>query len=94
MGFPCQHRAEKYGLISAEIRVIKTRVTSKGRIVIPVELRRKYGIKAGTKIIISTKDNLIILKPMTDQYLKKLQGSLRGTGALKVLIEEHHQEYG
>ena len=74
--------------------MIKTRVTSKGRIVIPVELRRKYGIKEGTKIIISTKDNLIILKPMTDQYLKKLQGSLRGTGALKVLIEEHHQEYG
>ena len=90
----CQHRAQKYGLINAEIRVIKTRVTSKGRIVIPVELRRKYGIKVGTKIIISTKDNLIILKPMTDQYLKKLQGSLRGTGALKVLIEEHHQEYG
>lgn len=74
--------------------MIKTRVTSKGRIVIPVELRRKYGIKAGTRVIVSDKDNLIILKPITDQYLKKLQGTLRGTGASKVLIDKHRQECG
>jgi len=74
--------------------MIKTHVTSKGRIVIPVELRQKYGIKAGTRILVYDKDDLIILKPMTDQHLKKLQGSLKGSGALRVLLDERHIERG
>jgi AbrB family looped-hinge helix DNA binding protein len=70
----------------------KTRVTSKGQIVIPVELRRKYGIKAGTRIIVSEKDDLIILKPITDHYLKKLQGSLKGSGALRAFLDDKRFE--
>ena len=71
---------------------MEIRSTAKGQIVIPARLRRKYGIKEGTRIIISDNGDSIILKPMTEQYLKKLQGSLKGTGALQVLVVERHKD--
>lgn len=71
---------------------MKTQVTAKGQIVIPVQLRQKYGIKNGTRIIVIDNGNSITLKPMTEQYLKKLQGSLKGRGGLKVLIGERRKE--
>jgi len=71
---------------------MKTKVTAKGQITIPAELRQKCGIKNGTRIIVIDNGNSIILKPVTEQYLKKLQGSLKGKGGLKVLIEERRKE--
>jgi len=71
---------------------METHSTTKGQIVIPAILRRKYGIKEGTRIIISDNGDSITLKPVTDEYLKRLQGSLKGKGALKVLIDERHIE--
>ena len=67
---------------------METYATVKGQIVIPAKLRRKYGIKEGTKIVISEAEDAIMLKPLTEQYLKKLQGSLKGRGALKALLEQ------
>ncbi len=32
------------------------------------------------------------LKPVTEQYLKNLQGSLKGKGGLKVLIDERRKD--
>jgi AbrB family looped-hinge helix DNA binding protein len=71
---------------------MKTRANAKGQIVIPAILRRKYGIKEGTKIIISDNGNSIVLKPITEEYLKKLQGSLKGKRALKMLIDERRKD--
>jgi AbrB family looped-hinge helix DNA binding protein len=71
---------------------MKTYVTAKGQIVIPASLRRKYGIKNGTKIIVTDDGESIILKPVTEQYLKSLQGSLEGKGALKVLLDERRKD--
>ena len=68
---------------------MKTRVSAKGQIVIPAALRKKYGIKNGTKIIVTDIGNAIALKPVTEQYLRNLQGSLKGKGGLKVLLDEH-----
>jgi AbrB family looped-hinge helix DNA binding protein len=67
---------------------METYATVKGQIVIPAELRRKYGIKTGTKIIVTDVGDAILLKPVTEQYLKNLQGSLKGRGGLKTLVEE------
>ena len=71
---------------------METYATVKGQIVIPASLRKKYGIKNGTKIIVTDTGDSIILKPVTDQYLKNLQGSLKGKGGLKVLLAERHQD--
>lgn len=71
---------------------METYATTKGQIVIPASLRRKYGIKVGTKIIVMDNGEEIILRPVNEQYLKKLQGSLKGTGALKVLMDERRRD--
>jgi len=60
--------------------------TVKGQIVIPVELRRKYGI-----VEVDTGDE-IVLRPITRERIKKLRGSLKGTGALQVLMEERQKD--
>ncbi len=71
---------------------METYVTVKGQIVIPAALRRKYGIKNGTKIIVTDVGGAILLKPVTEQYLRNLQGSLKGKGGLKTLSEESRKE--
>ena len=71
---------------------MKTRVSAKGQIVIPIALRRKYGIKNGTKIIVTDAGDRIILKPVTELYLKNLQGSLKGKGGTKVLLSERRKD--
>jgi AbrB family looped-hinge helix DNA binding protein len=71
---------------------MQTYATTKGQIVIPSALRRKYGIKVGTKILVYDDGERIILKPVTEQYLKGLQGVLKGKGALKTLLEERAKD--
>ena len=66
--------------------------TVKGQIVIPAELRRKYGIKAGTKITVIDNGETIILKPVTEETLRRLQGSLKGKGVLKALMDERRSD--
>jgi AbrB family looped-hinge helix DNA binding protein len=67
---------------------METYATVKGQIVIPAELRRKYRIKAGTKINVIDTGEAILLKPVTEESLKQLQGRLKGKGVLKLLLEE------
>ncbi len=71
---------------------METYATIKGQIVIPAALRRKYGIKNGTKIILADMGDGILLKPITEEYLKNLQGSLKGKGGLKILQEERAKD--
>jgi AbrB family looped-hinge helix DNA binding protein len=67
---------------------METYATVKGQIVIPAELRRKYRIKAGTKINVIDTGEAILLKPVTEETLKQLQGRLKGKGVLKSLLKE------
>ena len=71
---------------------METYATIKGQIVIPAALRKKYGIKNGTKIIVTDVGNAIVLQPITEQYLKSLQGSLKGKGGLEILREERSKD--
>jgi len=71
---------------------METYATVKGQIVIPATLRRKYGIKNGTKIIVTDVGDAIVLKPVTEQYLKSLQGSLKGKGGVKTLMDERRKD--
>lgn len=66
--------------------------TIKGQIVIPAELRKKYGIKAGTKIQIMEENERIVLQPITREYIHSLRGKFRGKGLLKALAEEKKKE--
>jgi len=75
-----------------EIRDMETYATTKGQIVIPSLLRRKYGIKKGTKLLVYDDGEYIKLKPITQQYLTRLQGCLKGKGLLRILLEERAKD--
>jgi AbrB family looped-hinge helix DNA binding protein len=68
-------------------------ITSKGQILIPAKIRRKLKISAGTKIHIEEKDDELILRPITSEYLDKIAGILKTKGKLsKALLEERAKD--
>ena len=73
---------------------METTATSKGQIVIPSSIRRKFGIKEGTRIQISVDDDAkeIILTPITRDYVHSLRGKFRGKGLLKALMADKRKE--
>jgi len=52
--------------------------TTKGQIVIPIWLRRQFGIEDGTKAAVCATQEGILLKPITRAYIRGLRGSLKG----------------
>ena len=68
--------------------------TIKGQIVIPVELRRKLGIKGGTKIHMHYDEvtGRIILRPITPEGFDAIYGCVKAPGALKTLLEERRRD--
>lgn len=72
--------------------IMQSVATIKGQIVIPAELRKKYGIKAGTKINVMDENDRIVLQPITREYIHSLRGKFRGKGLLKALADEKKKE--
>ena len=68
-------------------------VTTKGQLVIPARLRRRFGIKKGTLISFVEDNGRIILQPVTREFIRSLQGSLKGgPSLLDFLLEERKRE--
>ena len=71
----------------------KAVVTVKGQVVIPYRLRRKFGIKKGTQVSLFERDGEIIIKPITDEYIRSMAGMTGTKGKLlKALKEEKARE--
>jgi AbrB family looped-hinge helix DNA binding protein len=73
---------------------VKTTATSKGQIVIPSSVRRKLGIKEGTRIHIEVNEsaNEIILTPITREHIHSLRGKYQRKGLLEELKAEKQRE--
>jgi len=68
-------------------------VTVKGQIVIPAKIRKKFGIKKGTKIAFIEQNNKLIIQPLDKSYFESLAGMLGTEGdMLKSLMEDKKQE--
>ena len=74
------------------MNLMHTKATVKGLVLIPVALRRKYGIKKGTRISITEEKGRIVLKPITPDYIHSLLGIAKGTGAFEEFVEERRRE--
>ena len=71
----------------------KSVVTVKGQVVIPSKLRRKFGIKRGTQVYLYERGDEIVIKPVTDEYLRSLAGIMGTKGKLlKALMEDKAKE--
>ena len=71
---------------------METTMTSKGQIVIPSELRRKYGLKEGVRIQLIDAGEQIILQPITPEYVRKMRGLLKGNKGMKALMQDRQME--
>jgi len=79
----------KNRLIKMEI----TKVTTKGQVVIPSHLRKKYKIKSGTGIKFIDEDGNIKLIPITAEMIKSNKGFMGTKGKLlKALMAEKKKE--
>lgn len=68
-------------------------VTTKGQLVIPAKLRRKYSIRKGTQVAFVEEENRLVLQPLTPEFVRSLRGSLKADpSALKLLLEERKRE--
>lgn len=57
-------------------------VSSKGQVVLPAELRRKYGIEAGTRLGVVDMAGVMYLVPVKEDPLAELRGMFRDSPGL------------
>jgi antitoxin PrlF len=53
-------------------------VSSKGQLVIPVEIRNSLGISPGTRVVLTVEGNRIILQPVNKNLVDQLRGMFSG----------------
>ena len=54
-------------------------VTTKGQLVIPARIRRKLGIKQGTKVCFVERGDEILFQPVTKEYIRSVCDMLKST---------------
>lgn len=68
-------------------------VTSKGQLVVPARIRRKYGIKPGTKICFIERNHEILFQPVTKEYIRGVRGMLKSdTSMTQELLKERARD--
>ena len=68
-------------------------VTSKGQLVVPARIRRKYGIKPGTKICFIEQNREILFQPVTKEYIRGVCGMLKSkTSMTQELLRERARD--
>jgi AbrB family looped-hinge helix DNA binding protein len=71
------------------------RVSSKGWVVIPAELRKKYGLTAGKRVAIVDYGGTLAIVPVPDDPVEAMYGRFASSGGpswTDELIEEHRKE--
>src|SRR5260370_18142177 len=92
------HRSFRYTILEsssngARMKTEVSTVTTKGQLVIPSKLRRKYSIKKGTKVAFVEEENRLILQPLTAEFIRSLRGCLgKDSKALEFLLEEPRRD--
>ncbi len=68
-------------------------ISSKGQILIPKRIRKKYGVKLGGKVHILEQAEGILIKPAPEDPLEAACGFLKGDFSLTSdLLKEHSKE--
>lgn len=62
---------------------MQARMTSRGRVTIPIDLRRKSGSEAGMHLIVREVDDQIVVMTM-ENYVRSQRGKYKGKGLLQV----------
>ena len=65
-------------------------VSSKGQIIIPSEIRKKFNIKQGDRFELQVRDGKLVLVPIQDKPFVKLHGALKGKTSLTGSLQKEH----
>ena len=68
------------------------KVSSKGQVVIPKDIREKMGIKSGAFLEFRQIDDKRLEVTVIKDLIKELEGIYKGSGILKELEREHKEE--
>lgn len=67
-------------------------VTSKGQLVVPSAIRRRFGIKPGTRINFVQEGDRIIFQPVTREYIDSFCGVFKQKPSEKSVVQELLEE--
>lgn len=83
-------------LVSMPLTTHSAYVTSKGQVVVPARLRRKFGIKPGTRLNFSEEEGRIVVQPVTKEFMDSFCGIFKlqpgEKSAVKELLEDRARE--
>jgi AbrB family looped-hinge helix DNA binding protein len=74
--------------------VATVKVLAKGQIVIPAKIRKKIGLKPGTKVLLTLVDqHKVSIEPIPDDPIEAACGMLQGTPSLThALLKERRED--
>ncbi len=68
-------------------------VTTKGQLVIPARIRRKLGIKPGTKVCFVERGDEVLFQPVTKEYIRSVCGMLKNISSVtEELLKERAKD--
>jgi AbrB family looped-hinge helix DNA binding protein len=68
-------------------------VSTKGQVVIPVELREELGIEPGTQIRFERHKEGLLLRPVTKEFIQKMRGYFgKGAPSLEDIRKHEHRQ--
>ena len=74
------------------MEILKSKVTSKGQIVIPKEIRARYGIKRTTIIHWIQKGEGVLMIPDSEDAVIEAKGMIPKSGMLEKLLQDRRAE--
>lgn len=66
----------------------RTVISSKGQVIIPAEMRERYGLKKGTPATWTEEKGRLILTPITAQRIREIRGFLKPKPGAPSMFEE------
>jgi len=72
--------------------VFRSTVSSKGQLIIPAEVRRRFGFEEGTEVIFTEDKGRLILEPLSFHAIYQLQGIFKREPSAFELFEQERRE--
>jgi AbrB family looped-hinge helix DNA binding protein len=66
----------------------RIKISSKGQVIIPAELRDEFGLAKGTRAMWTKEKGRLILTPITDRLLDEIQGCLKPRPGEPTMFDE------
>ena len=67
------------------------KLSSRGQLVIPAEMRRALDLERGTRLEVEVDDDHIVLTPIRDEDWRSLRGCLEGGPSMTDALEEERR---